>query len=311
MEFETKPKSILIIAGSNSEEIRKIVFKVIRLLNKFDIIPVGLQGDSTDKTKLLADVDGSHIKQENLRIDLLPAASLSDTRLQCVLTIGGDGTFLAGAEYAYNQDIPIMGINMGNVGFLTDNEVADLDVLIKAIVQQKYFVQERTTLNIQVKSGETSKTTWALNEASLINCSLNGILKIMLKVDGHRVSSYGCDGMLICTPTGSTAYGFSAGGPIVWPDLDAMIIVPNNAHAIFKEPLVVSSKSKVEIVTSKKGNQAQLVSDGKRIMAVPPGGRLIFTKGEKNIKIAQVKQYPFAETLVKKFNLPVSGWKKN
>ena len=158
-----------------------------------------------------------------------------------MLALGGDGTFLRAAELARNADIPVLGVNLGRIGFLAEAEAEAIDSVLEHVIARSYRIEERLTLDIAVRvKGEVIGRGWALNDASLEKGPRLGVLGVVVEVDGRPVSTFGCDGVLVSTPTGSTAYAFSAGGPVLWPDLEALLVVPNNAHALFARPMVTS-----------------------------------------------------------------------
>src|SRR5580692_2882652 len=166
---------------------------------------------------------------------------------ELVVGLGGDGTFLRTAALARNADVPVLGINLGRIGFLAEAETEAIDIVLEHVVARSYRIEERLTLDIAVRfKGEVVAHGWALNEASLEKGPRLGVLGVFLEVDGRPVSTFGCDGVLVSTPTGSTAYAFSAGGPILWPDLEALLVVPNNAHALFARPVAVLSEIRIE-----------------------------------------------------------------
>lgn len=166
------------------------------------------------------------------------------------------------------------------------------------------------TLDVVVRAGgEIVGSGWALNEASMEKGPRLGVLGVVVEVDGRPVSTFGCDGVLVSTPTGSTAYAFSAGGPVLWPDLDAILVVPNNAHALFARPMVTSPDSTIAIEVESDGHNALVFCDGRRKMLVPAGGRLEVQRGGKPVKWARLGSSPFTDRLVRKFRLPVTGWR--
>lgn len=230
---------------------------------------------------------------------------------ELVLVLGGDGTFLRAANYARAQDLPVLGINMGHVGFLAEGEAESLETAIEHVVERSYTVEERMTLDVVVRDADGSEldTGWALNECSVENTDRTQVLDAILEVDLRPVSSFGCDGVLISTPTGSTAYAFSAGGPVMWPNLDAILVVPNNAHALFAKPLVVSPRSTVAVESEPTTGPAVAMMDGFRSIPVPPGSRVEVTRGTRSVKWVRLDTRPFSDRLVRKFKLPVSGWR--
>ena len=195
---------------------------------------------------------------------------------ELVLVLGGDGTFLRAADMARAVDIPVLGINLGHVGFLAEWEVESLDQALVRVIEKRYRIEDRLTIDVSIfdEEGTLLSRSWALNEASVENQNRSGVLDAILEVDRRPVSSFGCDGVLISTPTGSTAYAFSAGGPVLWPSLDAILVVPNNAHALFTKPLVVSPNSLVAVESTMRTTPATVILDGFREFARPPGARV-------------------------------------
>lgn len=230
---------------------------------------------------------------------------------ELVLVLGGDGTFLRAAGMARAQDVPVLGINLGHIGFLAEWEEDSLETAIRRVIDREYTVDNRMTIDVTVHDSNNDKIGqgWALNEASLENLDRRGVLDAILEVDSRPVSSFGCDGVLISTPTGSTAYAFSAGGPILWPELDAILVVPNNAHALFTKPLVVSPSSRVAVESLITTTPADVVLDGFRHLDMPPGSRLEVVRGIKPVRLVRLDDSPFTDRLVNKLQLPVNGWR--
>ena len=167
---------------------------------------------------------------------------------ELVLVLGGDGTFLRAAELARNADIPVLGVNLGRIGFLAEAEAEAIDAILEHVIARDYRIETRMTLDVLVTAGEdVLYRGWALNEASLEKGTHQGVLGVVVSIDGRPVSAFGCDGVLVSSPTGSTAYAFSAGGPVVWPDLEAIIVVPNNAHALFARPMVTNPNAVITV----------------------------------------------------------------
>ena len=152
--------------------------------------------------------------------------------------------------------------------------------------------------------------TWALNEATVEKASRERMLEVVIEVDGRPLSSFGCDGVVMSTPTGSTAYSFSAGGPIVWPSLDALLLVPLSAHALFARPLVVGADSSLAVeILARSDGTAVLWADGRRAYDLPPGARVVSRRSSVPVRLARLHSGPFTDRLVNKFNLPVTGWR--
>jgi NAD+ kinase len=229
---------------------------------------------------------------------------------ELIVVLGGDGTLLRAAELARPCGVPLLGVNFGRVGFLAEADRGSLDAVMHAIVDGDYLVDERMTVEVTARlNGSTLAQTWALNEASVEKSRPERLLDVVLEVDRRPVSGFGCDGVLCATPTGSTAYAFSAGGPVVWPDVDALVVVPSNAHALFAKPLVVSPDSVVAVEVDPHGHPAVLCCDGRRTFAVPAGARIEVVRGATPIRLVRLHDRPFTDRLVRKFELPVHGWR--
>ena len=230
--------------------------------------------------------------------------------VELVLVLGGDGTILRAAELARPVGVPVLGINLGRVGFLAEADPHDLDTALDAVVARNYRVEERMTLDaVVLLDGMVLGRSWAINEASVEKSTRGGILDVVLEVDDRPVSGFGCDGVLFATPTGSTAYAFSAGGPVLWPDVEALLVVPSNAHALFARPLVASPESVIAIEVDGRGPAAVLCCDSRRTLPLPAGARVEVVRGELPLHLVRLGVAPFTDRLVEKFNLPVQSWR--
>lgn len=229
---------------------------------------------------------------------------------ELVFVLGGDGTLLRAAELARPAGVPVLAVNMGRVGFLTEADSDILEQAVAQVVEKNYEVEDRMTVDVTASlGGRRLAHTWALNEASVEKSSRERILDVRIEVDGRPVSAFGCDGVLCATPTGSTAYAFSAGGPVVWPDVQALLVVPSNAHAMFSRPLVVSPGSVVAVEVDPDGHPAVLCCDGRRTFVLPPGARVEVGGGAKPTRLVRLRAEPFTDRLVHKFELPVQSWR--
>jgi NAD+ kinase len=230
---------------------------------------------------------------------------------ELLLVLGGDGTFLRAAELARPTGVPMLGVNLGHVGFLAEAEPAALPAVVTAIVEGRYTVDERVTVDAEVMTGDAPpETAWALNEVSLERTNRERVLEVAVAVDGRPLLRFGCDGVLCATPTGSTAYAFSAGGPVVWPTVDALLVVPNAAHALFTRPIVVSPGSTVDIDLQGGAHAGVLSCDGRRSLPVPPGARVRVSRGSLPVRIVRLGEWSFADRLVTKFQLPVRSFRE-
>ncbi len=230
---------------------------------------------------------------------------------ELAVVIGGDGTILRAAEATHDHGTPLLGVNLGHVGFLAEAESDDVEHTIAAIVAKDYTIEDRLTIDVTVLQGKEPVTsTWALNEASVEKAARQRMLELVVEVDGRPLSRWGCDGVVCATPTGSTAYNFSAGGPVVWPGVQALLMVPISAHALFARPLVVAPTSvmAVEVLATTDGSGV-LWCDGRRTVDLPPGARVEVRRGERPVRLARLHDSPFTDRLVAKFGLRVEGWK--
>ncbi|MFF2081922.1 NAD kinase [Kitasatospora sp. NPDC058162] len=229
---------------------------------------------------------------------------------ELILVAGGDGTLLRGAELARSHGLPMLGINLGRVGFLAEAERDDLAVVVERVVDADYEVEERMTIDVIVRTnGDVVHEDWALNEASIEKASRERMLEVVTEVDGRPVSNFGCDGVVCATPTGSTAYAFSGGGPVVWPEVEALLMVPISAHALFARPLVTSPDSVLAVEVQPKTPHGVLWCDGRRSVELPAGARVEVRRGQTPVRLARLHRAPFTDRLVAKFALPVTGWR--
>ncbi|MFB9730429.1 NAD kinase [Ornithinimicrobium kibberense] len=230
---------------------------------------------------------------------------------ELVVVFGGDGTILRGAEIARPAGTPLLGVNMGRVGFLAEAERDDVDTIVERIVERDYHVEERMTLEVDVlHDGRPVAHNWALNEASVEKSARERMLEVAVEVDGRPLSTWGCDGVVMATPTGSTAYAFSGGGPVVWPDVEALLLVPISAHALFARPLVLGPRTHLAVEVVPHSYVAGVMwCDGRRTVELPPGARIEVRRSSVPVLLARLGHEPFADRLVAKFELPVTGWR--
>jgi NAD+ kinase len=244
-------------------------------------------------------------------VEMAPADGDPTVGCELVLVIGGDGTILRAAELTHESGTPVLGVNLGHVGFLAEAEYDDVESTIDAIVHRRYTAEDRLTLDVRVYTdGAEVFRTFAVNEASVEKAARERMLEVVIEVDDRPLSRFGCDGVVCATPTGSTAYNFSAGGPIVWPAVEALLMVPISAHALFARPIVVAPTSElaVEVISSTYG-AGVLWCDGRRAYDLPPGARIEVTRSDRPVRLVRLHEAPFTDRLVAKFDLPVHGWR--
>lgn len=292
-------RSFLIIAHSGRPASIDAAIVVAR-----ELIAGGAQAVCLDSQfpaiKAVSDVDFAQLDQD-----------VSRTEIELVLCLGGDGTILKAAEIMRDATAPLLGVNMGHVGFLAELEAEDLSSVVARVLAKDYTVDERLTLDVSVElDGNTVFNTWALNEASVEKLSRERMIEVVIGVDDRPISTFGCDGVLLATPTGSTAYSFSAGGPVVWPTVEALIMVPLSAHALFARPLVTTPDSTLTVdLLDRTGASGVLWCDGRRTHTLAPGSRIVARRSETPVRLAHTHSGPFSQRLVKKFSLPTEGWR--
>ena len=231
----------------------------------------------------------------------------SGKAFEIAIVLGGDGTILRAAELVLGSNIPILGINLGNVGFLAEIDRPSAAALAKAIAEKDYRGESRLLLSHQVLRGqEVIATGWALNEFT-IERSHAQMVELFVQIDDRPLSRWGCDGVICATPTGSTAYAFSAGGPVVWPEVEAIVVLPLAAHALFSRPMVISPDS--SIVIDIESREAMISADGMRKTPLQSGDRVIIRKASARVEILHIESAVFTDRLVAKFKLPIEGWR--
>ncbi len=237
---------------------------------------------------------------ENVSLDTL-------TEIEIAIVLGGDGTILRGAEATLLRDIPLLGINLGKVGFLAEVARPQVAEIAESIVKKGYVYETRMVLGYSVeRNGSEISQGWALNEITVERDSTT-MVELFVEIDKRPLSHWGCDGLICSTPTGSTAYAFSAGGPVLWPEIDALVLLPISAHALFSRPMVVSTQS--EIVVTVESPVALLSADALRKLPLLAGDRVIITRNPHTIKLAHINPTLFTDRLVAKFKLPIEGWR--
>jgi NAD+ kinase len=301
-------RTILMVVHTGRDDVHETARRVEKVLGDNGIGLRVLSAEAVDRATEHPATDG--VGGIGVDVEVVDADERAAEGCELVLVLGGDGTFLRAAELARNVEIPVLGVNLGRIGFLAEAEADNIDAVLEHVVSRDYRVEERMTLDVVVRvEGRVVNRGWALNEASLEKGPRLGVLGAVLEVDGRPVSAFGCDGVLVATPTGSTAWAFSAGGPIVWPDLEAILVVPNNAHALFARPMVTSPDAAIAVEVEAEGHDALVFCDGRREMVVPAGGRLEVTRCGTPLKWVRLDSAPFTDRLVRKFRLPVTGWR--
>ena len=238
---------------------------------------------------------------------------LIDEHTEIVVVLGGDGTMLQAAELVHCTPVPIIGINLGHVGFLAEFESFQIDEAIRRIANKDYFINRRMEAHVDVwLPGESEPLSdWALNDITVDRADRGRMVELSIRVDDVEMSSFGCDGVIVSTPTGSTAYAFSAGGPIMWPNVEALQLVPLAAHALFARPLIIGAGSTFTIdILEESSSGGWICCDGRRQRALPQGSRIQVRQSKDELLLARLSGAPFTKRLVTKFDLPVVGWRE-
>lgn len=297
------PRRVLMLAHTGRDEAREVSRSFCKALTSNGIVVRLLASEAADL--------GLDLVAYGSSLEVTEDEADADVGCELALVIGGDGTILRAAEITHASGTPVLGVNLGHVGFLAEAEYDDVESTIEAIVHRRYTTEDRLTLEVTVhRDGEVVMSTFALNEASVEKAARERMLEVVVEVDGRPLSRWGCDGVVCATPTGSTAYNFSAGGPIVWPGVEALLLVPISAHALFARPLVVAPTSvlAVEVLARTEG-AGVLWCDGRRAVDLPPGARIEVRRGPRPVRLVRLHQAPFTDRLVAKFDLPVEGWR--
>jgi NAD+ kinase len=302
----TNQRLVLLVSHTARQEALSATLECAEALLQEGITPV------MEQQQLQATVEYAKTVSSEVATAVLELGKdAKETDLELAVVLGGDGTILKAAELVRDSQTPLLGINLGHVGFLAESEKNEIGSTIARVVAKDYLVKERLTLDVSVKlDGKEVYRTWALNEATVEKSARERMLEVVVEVDRRPLSSFGCDGIVISTPTGSTAYAFSAGGPVVWPSVDALLMVPLSAHALFARPLVISPNSLVAVeVLKRSAGTGVLWCDGRRSTELPAGARVEVRKSDKSVRLARLRQGPFTDRLVRKFSLPVEGWR--
>jgi NAD+ kinase len=296
---------ILVVSHAAQSAPLEASVEVCRLLRDAGVVPVLREVELAAVAAVAPDLDSIAVLENDVSI----------AEIECAIVVGGDGTILRAAELLRGATVPLLGVNLGHVGFLAETESDGIADTVARVLAREYSVEERLTLSVRVKVGDTVVfQSWALNEATVEKASRERMLEVVIEVDRRPLSSFGCDGIIMATPTGSTAYAFSAGGPVMWPTVDAMLLVPMSAHALFARPLVVGPDSTLAVEVVKRGAvetgvTAVLWCDGRRTFDLSPGARVIVTRSPIPVLLARLTPGPFTDRLVTKFTRPVNGWR--
>jgi len=304
----SEQRYVLLVAHTGRLEAVQSTVEAVQQLVAANLVPVMTPAQITELEEFLTANSGDATFLADVQ---KLGTTIPEDQLELVMVLGGDGTILKAAEIVRESATPLMGINLGHVGFLAESEREGLSHAVARVVAKDYLVKERLTLDVRVLvAGVEVYRTWALNEATVEKSAAERMLEVVVEIDRRPLSSFGCDGVIMATPTGSTAYAFSAGGPVVWPSVEAMLLVPLSAHALFSRPMVISPRSLLAVeVLDRSAGTGVLWCDGRRTHDLPVGARVEVSRSEKSVRLARLRQGPFTDRIVRKFSLPVTGWR--
>lgn len=237
------------------------------------------------------------LKEFKTELPLLDKDSLAKT-VDIIAVFGGDGTLLGIAKHCARYNTKIFAVNMGHMGFLTEVESAEMPKAFSKVLEGKYFIDERNLLEVTANG----RTITALNEAVIERGIRAKILKTEVKINGGPVQRYSSDGVIVSTPTGSTAYSLSAGGPIVAPDVRGIIITPICPHSLNSRPLVVNDENTVSVGLLKADSEAHLNVDGDICEYLSEGGSVEIKKSKYSAYFIRLKEFKYYEKLLEKMN---------
>lgn len=258
-------------------------------------------------------VEDNRFDEVRAQLPEVPVSPMrGDSEVELIAVFGGDGSMLRASEWALPRGVPLLGVNLGHVGFLAELEASEIEELIEKVAVRDYTIERRLTLGVRVfdTDGSTLWTSFAINEVSTEKASRRRMADLMVSIDGRPLSRWACDGVLVASASGSTAYGFSAGGPVIWPNTEAFEVVPIAAHALFSQACVVAPSSRVELqLMGDLAVDAIVWCDGRRSFELQPGCSILVNRYPQDLQIARLSEQPFTTRLVKKFGLDVEGWR--
>lgn len=226
---------------------------------------------------------------------------------ECIIVLGGDGTMIQAANDLSHKKIPVLGVNLGTLGFLTDVEKQDIEVSLEALFHNEYRVEQRLMLNGSIEKQQFEGT--ALNDFVISKAGSRRLIELEVYADDEFIDTYVADGVIVSTPTGSTGYNLSAGGPVLAPQVQAMIITPICPHSLNKRSLVLDSGSQVLIRVGKTkqnmDDEAVVIADGNEVVYMRTGEGIVITRSNKNARIIKLSGTSFFKRMRQKLNRTV------
>lgn len=238
----------------------------------------------------------------NLREDYEPFNPESDEFIDFALSIGGDGTFLTTASHVVERNIPILGINVGHLGFLAEVQTGEVDEILRRLISQQYTIEQRTMLQVSISEGHTRIIyPFALNEVALMKQELSSMISVQATLNGEPLHTYHADGLVVSTPTGSTAYNLSTGGPISVPQAKVLIVSPVASHSLTDRPLVIPDDWVLDLKVQSRSGSYLISVDG-RSQRLAEDVTLHVEKAPYTIKLVRLEEHSFINSLKNKLN---------
>jgi len=231
--------------------------------------------------------------------------AVGSSDVQLVVSLGGDGTMLRAAQLAHSEDAPLLGVNMGALGYLSETDGEHAKAALDRILEGNYKTEERMMLACHVEDAGEEADFVGLNEVLVERPGRHRLVRLQVRIGGESLAAFGADGLIVATPTGSTAYALSAGGPIVAPETRCLVLVPVSAHMIFARPFVLSDEETVEITVGGSEEGASVSLDGAIGRDLSAEAVVTVRRHERPLRLVRLEGPGFIERLRTKLNLPV------
>lgn len=223
----------------------------------------------------------------------------TEDSIDFALSVGGDGTFLTTASLVGHLDIPILGINCGHLGYLAEVQTDTIDAVLDQLITNNYTIEQRRMLEVTCQQGGKIVSPYALNEVAILKSGLSSMITVDVTLNGEYLHNYKADGLLVATPTGSTAYNLSVGGPLLDPHVNAIILTPVATHSLNIRPLVVLDDSKIDVKISSRNGNYMLSVDG-RSQVLNQDIQLHIERSQRTIKLVRINGQNFMQSLKEK-----------
>ncbi len=229
-------------------------------------------------------------------------ADLQRVAADLILVLGGDGAVLQAAHRTEGSGIPILGVNIGYLGFITSLDSFDLAGSIRRILNREFVISQRSTLGVCIRRGKREIRGWGLNDLVISRGANPHLIYVKTDVGGRALVEYHCDGLIVSTPTGSTAYNLSAGGPIISPEARVLSLTPICPHSLTSRSVIVNANEQIDLTMVKTSGEGSIDIDGMRVMRIGPGDRVSAQTGEILVPIAYLPEVHHFEILGRKLN---------